>query len=102
MNNTTQIKQLMKTLVPKKAVLLIILIVFGSTISNISAQESVPLTPRPGAQFSNIRGNMVMTGNDIVGVIEDDDGNTFTNPNRSYNGNDNNGNYVHLVLVRRV
>lgn len=93
MNNTTQIKQLMKTLVPKKAVLLIILIVFG-TISNISAQESVPLTPRPGAQFSNIRGNMVMTGNDIVGVIEDDDGNTFTNPNRSYNGNDNNGNYV--------
>ncbi|WP_299212940.1 T9SS type B sorting domain-containing protein [uncultured Aquimarina sp.] len=83
----------MKTLLPKKAVLLMILIVFG-TISNINAQESVPITPRPGAQFSNIRGNMVMTGNDIVGVIEDDDGTTFTNPNRNYNGNDNNGNYT--------
>ncbi|WP_299186509.1 T9SS type B sorting domain-containing protein [uncultured Aquimarina sp.] len=82
----------MKTLFPKKAVLLILFII--STISNISAQESVPLTPRPGAQFNNIRGNMVMTGNDIVGVIEDDNGTTFTNPNRNYNGNDNNGNYV--------
>ncbi len=93
MNNTTQTKQLMKTLLPKKAVLIIAVIIIGA-ISKMNAQESVPLTPRAGAQFNNLRGNMVMTGNDIVGVIEDDDGTTFTNPNRNYNGNDNNGNYV--------
>jgi len=60
----------------------------------MNAQESVPLTPRPGAEFNNLRGNMVMAGNDIVGVIEDSNGNEFTNPNRNYNGTANNGNYV--------
>ncbi|MHA7059213.1 T9SS type B sorting domain-containing protein [Aquimarina sp. M1] len=57
----------MKTISPKKAVLLIMLIVIG-TISNISAQELVPFTPRETRD--NIRGNILMTGNDIVGVLE--------------------------------
>ncbi|WP_298542742.1 T9SS type B sorting domain-containing protein [uncultured Aquimarina sp.] len=60
----------MKTLLPKKAVLLMIIIVI-SAISNIRAQELVPFTPRETRD--NIRGNILMTGNDIVGVLERED-----------------------------
>ncbi|WP_378180173.1 T9SS type B sorting domain-containing protein [Aquimarina sp. SS2-1] len=80
----------MKTRLPKKAVLIIMIIVIGA-ISKMNAQETVPFQER--IEFNNTRGNLTVTGNDIVGVIEDASGNTFTNPNRNYNGNDNNGNY---------
>ncbi|MFD2563531.1 T9SS type B sorting domain-containing protein [Aquimarina rubra] len=83
----------MKTRLPNKAVLIIMIFVIGA-ISKMNAQVTVAFDTVPGAQFNNTRGNLTATGNDIVGVIEDDNGNTFTNPNRNYNGNDNNGNYI--------
>ncbi|GAA0714205.1 hypothetical protein GCM10009430_07020 [Aquimarina litoralis] len=69
--------------------ILVIILFLGGVIYS---QETVPFSNR--ISFPNIKGNLTVTGNDIVGVIEDANGTSFTNPNRSYNGTDNNGNNV--------
>ncbi|MFL1894443.1 T9SS type B sorting domain-containing protein [Aquimarina sp. 2-A2] len=79
----------MKTIIPIKIVLVMFL-VFTSTISNIYAQEIVPLTVRQTAD--RINGNLVMTGNSIVGLRQTRDG--FFDPNAAYNGTLNNGNSI--------
>ncbi|MFD2563533.1 PA domain-containing protein [Aquimarina rubra] len=62
------------------------------TSISIFSQETVPFQIRKS--ISGVKGDLIMTGNDIVGVIEDKDGTRFTDPNRNYNGTDNNGNTV--------
>ncbi|TYP76895.1 T9SS type B sorting domain-containing protein [Aquimarina intermedia] len=79
----------MKTIVPIKIVLVMFL-VFASTISNIYAQEIVPLSVRQTAD--RINGNLVMTGNSIVGLRQTSAG--FFDPNAAYNGTLNNGNSI--------
>ncbi|PKV48748.1 gliding motility-associated-like protein [Aquimarina sp. MAR_2010_214] len=80
----------MKTKIHIKIALATLFIIVN-TIGNISAQETIPLTPE--TTQNRINGNLVMAGNSIVGLLRDDNGNTY-NPNASYNGNLNNGNSV--------
>ncbi|WP_108802643.1 PA domain-containing protein [Aquimarina sp. Aq107] len=60
--------------------------------TTVFSQETVPFQIRKS--ISGVKGDLIMTGNDIVGMIEDKDGNRFTDPNGNYNGIDNNGNTV--------
>ncbi|MBQ4820053.1 T9SS type B sorting domain-containing protein [Aquimarina sp. MMG016] len=81
----------MKTIAPFKIVLVMFLI-FAGTISNTYAQELQSFQARETRD--NIRGNLVMTGNDIVGVKQR--GSTSFDPNTAFTllGEVSNGDYT--------
>ncbi|MEW7279429.1 PA domain-containing protein [Aquimarina sp. 2201CG1-2-11] len=68
--------------------LLISCIVFVG-MAKLVAQEIVPLSSRQTK--NNIHGNLIMTGNSIVGLVDSDEDNIDYNPNAAYNGNLSNG-----------
>ncbi len=73
----------------KKLRLFLIIGIFLSSIVNLIAQEIVPLSSRQTK--NNIHGNLIMTGNSIVGLVDSDEDNIDYNPNVAYNGNLSNG-----------
>ncbi|MEW7279431.1 T9SS type B sorting domain-containing protein [Aquimarina sp. 2201CG1-2-11] len=80
----------MKTKMLMKMVLVLLFVT--SNISTIYAQEIVPLGPRETR--NRIKGNLVMNGNAIVGLVDSDDDNVTYDPNAPYNGNFSNGNSI--------
>ena len=89
--NTTQQKLvLMNT---RMTITLFIILVFGlaGCINETAAQELIPFGPR--TTIENVRGNLTITANDIVGIVSKDGNNL--NPNDAYNAAfEANGNYV--------
>lgn len=51
---------------------------------SMAAQEVVPFSSRFAGQ---VNGNMIMTGNDIVGALLQNGATAYSNPNDSYNEN---------------
>jgi len=90
--NRTQITELMRTAIHSNYLLLLFLI-FGSIADNVYSQQLVPLSPRAEATQNRLNGNLVMTGNGIVGLVRDENGVTY-DPNAAYTGNLNNGNSI--------
>ncbi|MAQ76805.1 MAG: hypothetical protein CL613_10815, partial [Aquimarina sp.] len=92
MNTHTLTNRLMKIILHHKVAIIIIGLIFVSLSNTINAQLTVPFTPR--ATVNDVRGNLIMAGNDIVGALIQSGSNSYRNPNNAYNGNQNNGNYV--------
>jgi len=67
-----------------------ILLIFNGVRSY--AQEIVPLTER--VKLNEVRGDLTMIGNSIVGLTDSFSDNVVYDPNASYNGNLNNGNSI--------
>ena len=79
----------------KKKLLLFYVLTFISSFGIINclyAQETVPFSTRH--EVNNIRGNVIMTGNDIVGALKQNGVNAYSDPNDAYDGTQNNGNYT--------
>ncbi|WP_160114774.1 T9SS type B sorting domain-containing protein [Aquimarina sp. AU474] len=81
----------MKTKIHIKMVLAMLLF-FASNISNIYAQEIVPLAPRETR--NRVNGNLIMNGNAIVGLVDSFEDNVAYDPDAAYNGNFSNGNSI--------
>ncbi|MEW7279428.1 T9SS type A sorting domain-containing protein [Aquimarina sp. 2201CG1-2-11] len=65
-------------------------------MANLIAQEIVPFSSRETK--NNIHGNLIMTGNAIVGLVDSDEDNSSYNPNASYDGMLNNGNSISAYI----
>ncbi|RZS99322.1 T9SS type B sorting domain-containing protein [Aquimarina brevivitae] len=88
----TLTNRLMKTILYNKVAILCIGFLMISISNTMNAQVTQAFDTVPEGTINDIRGDLIMTGNDIVGMI--DRNGTSYDPNAAYNGTLNNGNYT--------